>query len=193
MAEQKIKAIVCGSTFGQFYCEALAGIPDLVEFSGILSAGSERSKKCAERYGVKSYTSIEQLDPDISLACVVARSGVLGGNGTKIALSLLEKGIHVIQEQPVHFKDVEICIKAAKKHNVLYRVGNLYKFLPNVRCFIACAKALHEHSSPLYLDIGCASQVSYPLMEILSEILPSVRPFQILSVNGEMQPYHTVH
>lgn len=192
MSERKMKAIVCGSTFGQFYCEALSTIPDWVEFDGILSTGSERSRRCAERYGVNCYTSNAELDSDITLACVVARSGVLGGNGTKIALELLEKGINVIQEQPVHYKDIELCVKAAKKNKVLYRVGNLYEFLPNVKCFIQCSKKLCTLSKPLYLDVGCASQVSYPLIKILSESLPTLRPFEILSVSKEIKPYDTV-
>ena len=97
-ADRKIKAIVCGTTFGQFYCEALRLMQNEIEFDGILSTGSERSKKCAQAYGVKSYTSVEELGEEIQLACVAVRSGVLGGNGTELAVSLLERGISVIQQ-----------------------------------------------------------------------------------------------
>lgn len=61
------------------------------------------------------YTSVDNLTDDIGLACVVTRSGVLGGNGTELAKALLSRGINVIQEQPVHFKDVEECEKLARK------------------------------------------------------------------------------
>ena len=191
-ADRKIKAIVCGTTFGQFYCEALRLMQNEIEFDGILSTGSERSKKCAQAYGVKSYTSVEELGEEIQLACVAVRSGVLGGNGTELAVSLLERGISVIQEQPVHYKDAERCIRAAKKNNVLYRIGDLYEFLPNVRCFIESAKAVCSVSKPIYLDIGGASQVTYPLVRILSEALPSMRPFEIKQISRESHPYDAV-
>ena len=193
MSNTKLKTIVCGTTFGQFYCEALTRLTEYVSFNGILSTGSERSKKCAEKYGVKCYTSIDDLDSDISLACVVARSSVLGGKGTNIALDLLSKGINVIQEQPVHFKDIEECIKVAKKNKVFYCVGDLYKFLPHIRKFIDYSKEICKISKPLYLDIGSASQVLYPMVEVLSEALPSLRPFKIDSVNKNSQPFHFVH
>lgn len=41
---------------------------------------------------------------DFDMACVVIRSTAVGGKGTEIAGALLEKGIHVIQEHPVHYK-----------------------------------------------------------------------------------------
>ncbi|MCR5196093.1 MAG: Gfo/Idh/MocA family oxidoreductase [Pseudobutyrivibrio sp.] len=192
MSAEKIKAIVCGTTFGQFYCEALTLMPREIEFVGILSTGSERSKKCAASYGVKSYTSIDQLEDDIQLACVAVRSGVLGGNGTELAEALLERGINVIQEQPVHYKDAERCIRAAKKNKVLYRIGDLYEFLPNIKCFIESAKAICNISKPIYLDIGGASQVTYPLVRILSEALPSMRPFEIKQVGRDSHPFDAV-
>lgn len=190
--KNKIKAIVCGTTFGQFYCEALTLLSDEIEFVGILSTGSERSKRCAANYGVNSYTSIDELEDDIQLACVAVRSGVLGGNGTELAEALLERGINVIQEQPVHYKDAERCIRAAKKNKVLYRIGDLYEFLPNIKCFIESAKAICSISKPIYLDIGGASQVTYPLVRILSEALPSMRPFEIKQVGRDSHPFDAV-
>lgn len=142
--ERKIKAIVCGTTFGQFYCEALRRMPEIL-FDGILSTGSVRSQRCAERYGVRSYTAADELPADIQLACVAVRSGVLGGNGTELAAALLERGIHVIQEQPVHYKDAERCIRIAKQHGVCYRVGDLYEYLPNIRCFLESAEEFMKH------------------------------------------------
>ena len=189
--ERKIKAIVCGTTFGQFYCEALRRMPEIL-FDGILSTGSVRSQRCAERYGVRSYTAADELPEDIQLACVAVRSGVLGGNGTELAAALLERGIHVIQEQPVHYKDAERCIRIAKQHGVCYRVGDLYEYLPNIRCFLESARAICRVSGPVYLDIGAASQVTYPLIRILAEALPSVRPFEIRQVSAETHPYDAV-
>ena len=185
---ERIKTIVCGTTFGQFYCEAMNELKDEAEFCGILAAGSRRSAECAERYGVKMYTSAADLPGDIGLACVVTRSGVLGGNGTELAKELLGRGINVIQEQPVHYRDIEECAKLARKNGLFYRVGDLYKSLRNVSCFIEAARRITEVSAPVCMDIGCASQVSYPVFEIISEVLKSSRPFAVRAGEND-KPY----
>lgn len=41
---QKIRTVVCGTTFGLFYLEALRRLNDKFEIVGILANGSERSK-----------------------------------------------------------------------------------------------------------------------------------------------------
>lgn len=186
---ERIKTIVAGTTFGQFYCEAMKGLSDAADFCGILAAGSQRSVDCAKRYGVKMYTSVDDLPEGIGLACVVTRSAVLGGNGTELAKALLSRGINVIQEQPVHFKDIEECAKLARKNGLYYHVGDLYKSLKNVSCFIEAAKRISEVSELVCMDIGCASQVSYPVFEIVSEVLKTCRPFTMETVTENNQPY----
>lgn len=187
--KDRIKTIVCGTTFGQFYCEAMKELGEEAEFCGILAAGSKRSVECAERYGVKMYTSAAELPEDIGLACVVTRSGVLGGNGTELAKELLSRGINVIQEQPVHYKDIEECAKLVRRNGLFYRVGDLYKSLRNVSCFIEAARRITEVSAPVYMEVGCASQVSYPVFEIISEILKSCRLFSIGFVSPNERPF----
>lgn len=51
----------------------------------------------------------------------------LGGKGTEIAGALLEKGIHVIQEHPVHYNDIVKLLKVAKENNCVYQVSDTYK------------------------------------------------------------------
>ena len=82
---QKIKTLVCGTTFGLFYLEALQRLNDKFELVGILANGSERSKRCAANYNTTLYTDIDQVPKDIDLACVVLRTRALGGKGTEIA------------------------------------------------------------------------------------------------------------
>lgn len=89
----RLRTLVCGSRFGQFYLEALKALPEQFELVGLLVKGGKRSKKCAERYGIPLYTEVDQLPADIDLACVVLRSGLMGGIGTEFSLKLLERGI----------------------------------------------------------------------------------------------------
>ena len=39
------------------------------------------------------------------------------------------------------------------------------------------------------MDNGCASQVSYPVFEIVSEVLKTCRPFTMETVTENNQPY----
>ncbi|WP_371373272.1 Gfo/Idh/MocA family oxidoreductase [Sporomusa aerivorans] len=188
----RLRTVVCGSRFGQFYMEALQALPGQFELAGLLANGSERSEKCAERYGVKLYTTLDQLPGDIDLACVVVRSGVMGGDGTELSLKLLNRGIHVIEEQPVHHRDLAACLRAARQNDVFFRTGNLYVHLPAVRRFIACARVMLARQNALYLDAACATQVSFPLMHILLEALPAIRPWKIGHVIKEEGPFQVL-
>lgn len=190
--KKKLRAVVCGSTFGQFYLEALKNLSEEFEVVGLLAKGSERSKNCAEYYGVELYTEAAQLPDDIDLCCVVLRSGVMGGKGTELTLQLLERGFHVIQEQPVHHKDMAVCFKTARQKDVIFHTGNLYVHLPMVKRFIACAKAMLNRQEALYIDAAFASQVSYPMMHIFLEALPSIRPWKTGSVSREGGPFHVM-
>ncbi|MGR3779425.1 Gfo/Idh/MocA family oxidoreductase [Bacillus paramycoides] len=186
--KHKLRTVVCGSRFGQFYIEALKGLSDKFELVGLLAKGSARSQKCADSYGIPLYTEIEQLPKEIDLACVVLRSGVMGGKGTEVSMQLLERGIHVIQEQPVHHKDLASCFRVAQRHGVYFHTGDLYVNLPSVRRFIACAQEMLEHQSACYIDVSCATQVSYPLMHILFKALPTIRPWKIDHVIRDVGP-----
>lgn len=169
--EQK-KVIVCGTTFGQIYLDAIERNPDL-KLVGIMAQDSERSKLTAQKYKVPLFHGIEEVPEDIDIAFVVIRSRCLGGPGTDIAKGLLEKGVHVLQEHPVHYRDMEELAKTATGHKKVYLVGNLYKHMEQVKNFIACAKELNEKSELLYLRAAFSSQVSYPAMDILLEALPA--------------------
>ncbi len=179
MKDGKLRVLVCGSTFGQFYLEALRLASDRFEPVGLLAKGSERSQRCAAYYGIKLYTDANELPADIDLACVVLRSGVLGGRGTELSLSLLERGIHVVQEQPVHHADLAACLRKARQKGVIFQTGDLYVHLPAVRRFIACAKAMLDRQKAVYIDAAFASQVSYPMVHIFAKALPAIRPWRI--------------
>ena len=66
---KKLRVIVCGSTFGQYYIRALQTVPDEFEVVGLLANGSNRSKLCADFYHVPLYTQIEDI-PEVDIACV---------------------------------------------------------------------------------------------------------------------------
>mgnify|MGYP000134536268 FL=1 len=85
------------------------------------------------------------------MACVVIRSTAVGGKGTEIAGALLEKGIHVIQEHPVHYNDIVKLLKVAKENNCVYQVNSFYPNVKNVQEFIVKSnKLLKKEQTDIY-------------------------------------------
>jgi thiazolinyl imide reductase len=176
--KRKLQILVCGVRFGQFYLEALKN-SEYYEIAGILSNGSLHSLECSQRYETNLYTNINQLPEEIDIACVVIKTRVLGGKGTELAIQLMKRGIHVILEQPVHYKDLTECYKEARTNQVCFQVGNLYGKLPGVKEYITLSKLILEHQNPIYLNADLATQVSYPFAKILTEIFKNSRNFAI--------------
>ena len=95
--KKRLKAIVCGTNFGEFYLKALKSAESDFQIAGIIGRGSERSKTLSKKYNVPLYFNVEELPSDIDLACVIVRSEGTGGDGTELCIDLLNKGINVIQ------------------------------------------------------------------------------------------------
>ena len=140
--------------------------------------------------GEPLFTEIEQIPKDIDLACVVLRSGVLGGNGSLLAKELLNRNINVIQEQPIHKSDMTECIRIARKNKLVFMTCDLYVHLPAVKAFIESAAKLLKQQKALYIEASCSTQVSYPLIDILSQIFHTMKPWSINFVNRESGPFH---
>ena len=133
--KNKIRVLLCGVIFGQVYLKGVLNNNDY-QLCGILSTGSEYSRKIAAKYQVSLYTKIDEVSSDnFDLALVVIRSGIVGGEGNKVTQQLLNKGISVIQEQPVHSEEAIENYKIALKNNIFYKVNTFYPYLPISRVF----------------------------------------------------------
>lgn len=178
MSRSPLKVLVCGSTFGQFWLAALKRYPERFTVVGLLAGGSTRSRDCAQRNNIPLFTDPARLPDDIDFACVVLRAAVMGGTGSELAQRLMAKGIHVIQEQPVHHDEVVANLRIARQQGVHYRVGNLYPHLPAVQQFSQAAQRLLRRQTPQFVDAACASQVAFPLISMLTEALGAPRPWR---------------
>jgi len=189
----KIRTIVFGSTFGQFYLEALKRSSDQFEIVGLFASGSDRSKQCARAYDIPLITDINEVNPEeVDLACIVLRSSVMGGKGTEFALACMNKGIHVIQEHPIHHKDLANCLRVAQQNNIHFLSGNLYIHLPAFKRFAAAAKQLFSTHKIDYIDIAMATQVSFPLVHMMLQVLPNPRPLKVHQVVKHGGPFQVL-
>jgi pyochelin biosynthesis protein PchG len=171
------RVIVAGTAFGRIYLQALARAHDRYQLVGILSRGNAYSRACAEHYGVALYETVEQVPDDVDIACVVVRSGATGGVGGDLAQQLLRRGIHVLQEHPVHHREIAACMQAARQGQAAYAVNTLYPNILAIRRFLAVAAYLREHQGLAYIEAACNSQVAYPLLDILGRLAGGLRPW----------------
>ncbi|GAA2191865.1 Gfo/Idh/MocA family oxidoreductase [Micromonospora lupini] len=173
----KPRVLVAGTKFGQVYLQAFRqpGFP--FELAGILAGGSARSAACARHYGVPLWTDVAQVPEDVTLACVVIRGGLLGGQGGEVARALMQRGLHVLQEHPLHHDELVECLRTAGRAGVVYHLNSFYVHTAPVRRFLAAARALLARQPARYVDAACGFQVAYALLDILGQALGGVRPW----------------
>ncbi|WP_327585113.1 Gfo/Idh/MocA family oxidoreductase [Nonomuraea sp. NBC_00507] len=169
------RVVVCGTRFGQVYLSALEQGP--FQLTGILARGSARSAGYARAYGVPLLTDPDQVPGVADLACVVVRAGVVGGEGSELARALLSRGVHVLQEHPLHADELAQCLRAARAAPAVHHVNTLYAHLEPVRAFIEAARRLRALQQPLYVDAACSVHVAYALFDILGRALGALRPW----------------
>ncbi|MET7440081.1 Gfo/Idh/MocA family oxidoreductase [Streptomyces sp. NPDC004082] len=188
------RVLVAGTGFGRAYLAAFER-PDLdFELAGILASGSARSKACAEHYGVPLWSTVDEVPDDMDLACVVIGGVMNGGPGPGISQALMRRGIHVLQEHPLHPDELVACLRAATESGVVFRLNTHYPHVEPVRRFIAAARALVARQRPLFLDVTCAFQVLYTVFDILGQALGAIRPHGVDGVlaGAEGDPYRSL-
>ena len=188
--ESKIKVLVCGTVFGQVYIRGVLNNP-YFELRGIYSRGSEQSQRVAGLYQTQLYTSMRDVTKkDFDLALVVVRSGIVGGTGHEIAQALLEKGIDVIQEQPVHMEEAINTFKVANKNHLFYKINTFYKYMPASIVFHQKLEEVAEKSQILSIDGSCSLPVLLPYLDQIGRIFGGLFSVKInrnrcYSVNGQ--------
>nr|WP_225911112.1 Gfo/Idh/MocA family oxidoreductase [Dermacoccus sp. Tok2021] len=186
--------MVAGTGFGRAYLAAFERDDVNFELAGIIAAGGERSRACAAHYGVPLWTTVDQVPNDIDLACVVIGGAMNGGPGPRLSQELMNRGMHVLQEHPLHPDELVACLRAATDAGVVFRMNTHYLHVEPIRRFIAAARNLVQRQQPLFIDVACAFQVLYTVFDILAEALGSIRPLSITGVLDDVAeaPYRSV-
>jgi pyochelin biosynthesis protein PchG len=171
------RVVVCGTKFGRIYLAAFRDPEFPFELAGILARGSDRSRACARYYEVPLFSDPSALPPDIDIACVVVGGAVNGGPGAELAKALMRRGIHVLEEHPLHQQEIADCLREARQHKVVYQLNTHYVHIDPVREFIAAARDLLSKQPPLFVDAACGIQTAFTLFDILGEMLGGLRPW----------------
>jgi pyochelin biosynthetic protein PchG len=173
------RVVVCGTGFGRTYLAALRrpGVP--LELAGILARGSKRSLACAEYYQVPLYTDVSELPGDIDVGCVVVDGALNGGHGGELAVALMARGIHVLQEHPLHHSELAACLRQARRSGVVYHLNTHYPHVPAISTFIGAARRLLERQPALIIDALTTFTVLYPLVDVIGQVIGGIRPWSL--------------
>lgn len=101
-----------------------------VELVGVYDIFPEAAQAAAEMFGIKAFTSMEQVAKEVDAVSIVTTSITHADVGE----FFLNKGIHCLMEKPLATTE-EGCnrlISAAKKNNVTLLVGHIEQFNPAV-------------------------------------------------------------
>jgi thiazolinyl imide reductase len=173
---KKYRVLVCGTTYGQVYLSFFLRRNTDFRLAGIMGKGSPRSKQYAKDFGVPLYGSVDQVPDDIDIACVVVRSTIARGEGTFIAGQFLKRGIHVIQEHPVHAGDMAACLELAESNNACYHVNSHYVNVEPVTTFIDYMEKAMENRKPFFIEATASLQTLYSLTDIIGRAVGGFRP-----------------
>lgn len=179
MAEPILNVVVVGTCFGEHYLAALAKASHTYRLHGIVARGSQRSKALAAHFGVPLYHRVEDLpEREIDLACVVVRTTLFGGEGTKLATALINRGIHVVQEHPVHPGELASLRRRAAEQGVRYHINSFYPHLPAVQHAIDYAAAASQNGPAAFAEMTTSPQLLYSTLDILGRSIGGLSAFR---------------
>ena len=158
----KKQVLLCGTQYGQTYLPAIFQANDLA-LSGILAKGSDRSVRLAEQYSVPLYYSVQEVPKETDVAIVAINEQV----ATPIAKSLLQHGIDVLLEHPVHSHNLESIFDVAAKCDRTCHLNGHFSHLPPVSEFIQVCKNLNTINPPQIINVQCNSRTLFSTLEIL--------------------------
>lgn len=164
------RALVVGSTFGRHYARALAAPDSQVRLAAVMGTGNPRGRALAEELGVPYVRDGDAVKVD--LAVVAVRSAVVGGPGDEIARTLLDRGVAVLQELPVHSRELADSARAARRRKVSFGVNTFYEHLRPVRLLQAVTTSLRESGHELRsVDLRTSVQVLHCALHVVGSIL----------------------
>lgn len=122
-------AVIGAGMMGRNHLKTYKALPG-VELVGVYDIFSDAAQKAAEMFGIKAFSSMEEVAASVDAVSVVTTSVTHADVGE----FFLNKGIHCLMEKPLATTE-EGCnrlINAAAKNNVTLLVGHIEQFNPAV-------------------------------------------------------------
>jgi predicted dehydrogenase len=120
--------LIGAGRFGREHAEALAGLPDRIEFAAVADPNPEARNSVAERFGARRFAEWRALLPEVD-AVVVATSH---DAHAEIATAALEAGRGVMIEKPlaVRLAECDSIVAAARRSGSPCMVAQPSRFIP---------------------------------------------------------------
>ncbi|MCX4349137.1 MAG: Gfo/Idh/MocA family oxidoreductase [Alphaproteobacteria bacterium] len=122
-------AVIGAGMMGKNHMKTYKSLPG-VELVGVYDIFSDAAKAAAETFGIKAFSSMEEVAANVDAVSVVTTSVT----HCNVGQFFLNKGIHCLMEKPLACSEEEcrILIDAAKANNVVLLVGHIEQFNPAV-------------------------------------------------------------
>lgn len=122
-------AVIGAGMMGKNHMKTYKSLPG-VELVGVYDIFSDASKSAAETFGIKAFSSMEEVAASVDAVSVVTTSVT----HCNVGQFFLNKGIHCLMEKPLACSEEECrtLINAAKNNNVVLLVGHIEQFNPAV-------------------------------------------------------------
>ncbi|MGX1516295.1 thiazolinyl imide reductase [Streptomyces collinus] len=110
----------------------------------------------------------------------------------------MDRGIHVLQEHPVHLTELTDNLTHARRRGVQYRLNTHYPRVSPVRGFVDAARRLVAQQRPLFVDAATPIHLMHPLVDILGRAMGTLRPWRFadpapLPAAVGPQPFRSLH
>lgn len=122
-------AVIGAGMMGKNHLKTYKTLPG-VELVGVYDIFEDAAKIAAEMFGIKAFSSLEEVAQNVDAVSVVTTSVTHADVGE----FFLKKGIHCLIEKPLATTEIECqrLIRAAKENNVTLLVGHIERFNPAV-------------------------------------------------------------
>ena len=174
----RLRAVVCGTTFGRLYAAGVRLRSSRYELAGILSRGSEQSRQFSQDQGVPLCTEIDDL-PEHDMALVVVRSGVVGGDGARLAQRFLSSGKHVAMEHPIDKRDAVACYREASMAGCGFLVNTFYRHSSTIRTYLRMVEVLRARFGIIQVEAECSIHFLYSMLDIIGRIADGFTPWRV--------------
>lgn len=122
-------AVIGAGMMGRNHLKTYKSLPG-VELVGVYDIFSDACQKAAEMFGIKAFSSMEEVAASVDAVSVVTTSVT----HAEVGEFFLNKGIHCLMEKPLATTEAgcQRLINAAAKNNVTLLVGHIEQFNPAV-------------------------------------------------------------
>ena len=122
-------AVIGAGMMGKNHLKTYKSLPG-VDLVGVYDIFPEACKAAAETFGIKAFSSLEEVAENVDAVSVVTTSV----SHAEVGEFFLNRGIHCLMEKPLATTEAECqrLISAAKNNNVTLLVGHIEQFNPAV-------------------------------------------------------------